>query len=394
MRFFIINTYYPDFLHNFYEKHVDISRRHYADYLQILMDQCFGTADFYSTNLKKLSHDAHVVVANCETLQKSWALEHDIHIEKSTISERWVREVLLHVHRIVSKTPLHHLKSFLQPILGSLVGQQSWFYDILAAQIKYYKPDVVLNLDVNSTRSRFLREMKPYVRLLVGQHAATKLSDSEDWRCYDLVISSFLPTIDWFRQKGIPAELLRLGFEPRVLSRMKPGSSSFDLTFVGSFFSVHRSRVALLEVLCDRFEQIRIWGPKVDSLPSDSPIRRCYVGQAWGREMYQILCDSNITLNHHGDVAPYANNCRLFEATGAGTMLITDWKENLHEMLEPGKEVVAYRSVEECIELIQYYLEHEEERKTIAHAGQQRTLREHTYYQRMKELVEIIHKFL
>lgn len=110
--------------------------------------------------------------------------------------------------------------------------------------------------------------------------------------------------------------------------------------------------------------------------------------------MYQILRNSQITLNHHGDIPPYANNCRLYEATGVGTLLITDWKTNLREMFEPGKEVIAYRSPEECAELIQCYLEHGDERKAVARAGQQRTLREHTYYQRMQELVEIIRKYL
>src|SRR4030095_10475263 len=31
----------------------------------------------------------------------------------------------------------------------------------------------------------------------------------------------FPPTLDWFRSKGVPAELNRLAFEPRVLSHLK-----------------------------------------------------------------------------------------------------------------------------------------------------------------------------
>jgi spore maturation protein CgeB len=85
---------------------------------------------------------------------------------------------------------------------------------------------------------------------------------------------------------------------------------------------------------------------------------------------------------------------RLFEATGMGTMLITDWKVNLHKMFEPGKEVITYRTAEECADLIHYYLEHDTERETIARAGQERTLREHTYYQRMRELDNFVGKYL
>ncbi len=140
---------------------------------------------------------------------------------------------------------------------------------------------------------------------------------------------------------------------------------------------------------------MRVWGSGLDGLPKKSPIRSRYRGTAWGIEMYQILHSSRITLNHHIGIAEsYANNMRLYEATGVGTLLITDWKLNLHEVFELGKEVVAYRRPEECAELIQYYLEHDDERDAIAKAGQQRTLREHTYYQRMQELVDIMERYL
>jgi len=92
--------------------------------------------------------------------------------------------------------------------------------------------------------------------------------------------------------------------------------------------------------------------------------------------------------------ASYANNMRLFEATGVGTLLITDWKVNLHEMFKPGDEVIVYRSPEECTELARYYLEHDDEREAIAHAGQERTSREHTYCHRMRELVDIVSKYV
>ena len=111
--------------------------------------------------------------------------------------------------------------------------------------------------------------------------------------------------------------------------------------------------------------------------------------------MYEIFHKSLITLNYHIDVAgAYAGSGQLFEATGIGTLLVTDWGKNLHEMREPGKEGVAYRSAEECAEMVQYYLGHAAEREAIARAGQQRTLRDHTYYKRMQEFADIIRDYL
>lgn len=77
-----------------------------------------------------------------------------------------------------------------------------------------------------------------------------------------------------------------------------------------------------------------------------------------------------------------------------GAMLITDWKANLQDLFEVGKEVVAYRSTEECVERIRYYLEHDGQRAVIAEAGKARTLRDHTYRKRMQEFVEIVQKRL
>lgn len=147
-----------------------------------------------------------------------------------------------------------------------------------------------------------------------------------------------------------------------------------------------------MEVLCREFPQLKIWAPTLRQLPAGSVLHSHYAGQAWGAEMYQILQSSNVTLNHHGNVAPYANNMRLFEATGVGAFLLTDWKSNLSDMFDIGKELVAYRTVEECAELIRYYLAHDEEREAIARAGQTRTLRDHTYAHRMQELMGIIEK--
>jgi hypothetical protein len=239
-----------------------------------------------------------------------------------------------------------------------------------------------------------LRKIKSDVRLLVGQHASPALPAREDYSCYDLVVSSFPPTVELFRHKGITSELNRLAFEPNVLSCVGTEQRVFDVTFIGSFHRMHSRRTALLNDLCARFPSIKVWGHGIDHLPSSSPIRKSYMGEAWGRDMYHILAQSKMTLNHHGNVPSYANNFRLFESTGMGTLLITDWKENLHEMFEPGKEVVAYHSLDDCAELIDYYLRHDDEREAIARAGQERTLRDHTFRCRMQEFVDIVGRYL
>jgi len=55
--------------------------------------------------------------------------------------------------------------------------------------------------------------------------------------------------------------------------------------------------------------------------------------------MYKALSRAKIGFNIHADIASdYAANMRMFEVTGVGSCLITDWKPNLHELFEDGEE--------------------------------------------------------
>lgn len=370
MKFLIIDTYYPVFLRSFYLQHPDLARHPYSEQWRALMDQYFGTADFYSYNLKQLGYEAAEVVANCEPLQRRWAKEHRLRLDQThwTIVKRagfipWPRHV------------------------------QDWFYPVLEAQVKQYRPDVLHIQDMNLISPALLREIRPYVQLITGQ-IACPVDPRADFKEYDLVMSSFPHFVERFRREGLTSEYFNLGFEPRVLAQLKREGPHHQVVFVGGVSAHHAERMRFLEDVA-AFHAVDLWGYGIETLPAQSSLCALHHGEVWALDMYQILYNSNIALNHHINVAEnYANNMRLYEATGVGTLLMTDYKDNLHTLFEPGKEVVAYSSAGECVELITYYLAHEEERKVIARAGQQRTLREHTYYQRMRELVEIVRKYL
>jgi spore maturation protein CgeB len=392
MRFLILNMDYLDFLVWLYGQNQGLECMPFKEQMRVRIESLYGLADFYSRNLRKLGHEAFDVYTNNEPMQKTWGREHGLKNEEPCIPIQKRTSYLQKVRQAVSGTMLRNLKPMFRFLINRLDKPPPWFYDTLTAQIKHYKPDVLINHTLYGISCQFLREIKQHVGLLVGQHPAMPLSDHKDYSCYDLVISSFPPTIDYLRRRNIATAFLRLGFEEQVLDSLKTEGETIDISFVGSFFKAHSSRVLLLEELSRRFERLNIWGRPVEELEKKSPIHDNLMGQAWGIQMYQILRNSKITLNHHGSIPPYANNCRLYEATGAGTLLITDWKPDLEELFEPGREVIAYRNIDECAELIQYYLEHEDERKTVACAGHQRTLREHTYLQRMEELAEIVQK--
>ncbi len=265
---------------------------------------------------------------------------------------------------------------------------------ILLAQIESFRPDVVLNQDVFLVGALTLDDIKSRGIKVVGQHAATPLPATVPLVGYDLLVSSFLPTVDAFRALGLAAEFSRLAFDPKVLEQLPAvtGDVRWPVTFVGSLQSIHSSRLVFLEELAVRVPSLLIWTPDASRLGRRSPLRERVQGSAAGLEMYAILRSSFATVNHHGDVAPYANNMRLYEATGVGTLLVTDLKDNLSELLTPGAEVLTYSSADDCAEIIGAVGRAERDR--IASAGQRRTLSDHTYLDRAQELVEFFEKLL
>ena len=115
----------------------------------------------------------------------------------------------------------------------------------------------------------------------------------------------------------------------------------------------------------------------------------------FGKDYFSILAQSKMTFNCHIDCSEqYAANVRLFEATGMGTCLITDWKQNITDFFEPGTEIITYRNADDCIEKALYYLKNDDERESIAKAGQIRTLKDHTMAKRMVEMNKIILELL
>ena len=392
MRFLIINGSYTEFLQYFYAQHPGLEKQPYEEQMRIRVQGLHGMVDFYPSNLRKLGHEAWNIYVNDVIMQMMWAKEHNIQHIQPGRSWEW----------------RFRLRRGVVPWI-SIVHTKAWLYDILAAQIKYYKPDVLLNMQTGLVSTTFLQEMRGQLRLLVGwgnpgalrykgYWIPYKQGLPQDWSVYDLIIAPQQGMVDYFRGMGIKAELLRHAFEPRLLEIVGASpEKTLPVSFVGLLRgSGYNKRRELLEALCKRMgEDLFIWASSLDGLSQDSSIRKRYQGHAWGQDLYRISATSKIALNCHSELEEqFSGNKRLFDITGLGTLLVTDRTKDLHLLFDLDKEVVAYRNIEECVELLRYYLDHSNEREAIACAGKQRTLRDHTYYHRLQEFVDIARTYL
>ena len=112
-------------------------------------------------------------------------------------------------------------------------------------------------------------------------------------------------------------------------------------------------------------------------------------GTGWERhithgEMLNVFNRSriNLNLNNAADATYKQIKGRNFEVPACGGFLLTGVAENLGDYYKLGSEVETYNSTDEMINKIRHYLGREEDRKRIAEAGYQRTVKDHSYSSR------------
>ncbi len=78
---------------------------------------------------------------------------------------------------------------------------------------------------------------------------------------------------------------------------------------------------------------------------------------------------------------------RVFEVPACGGFLLTGkMDDNITEYYVSDKEIVVFDNISDMVEKCRYYLEYETERDKIAKAGYERTLKDHTYEKRFKDI--------
>jgi hypothetical protein len=375
VRIAVIDTLYPAFVAAHYARRPELHSAPFAAQHAALIARAVGTSDAYSVNLRALGHDAIDVLANCAPVQRAWAREHGAGLRS--------------VVRAGERLPGRFGPALQALGLGSIVVEQ----------VRAVDADVVYCQDISVLPLRDLTRLRRDGRLIVGQ-IASPLPGDERLRAYDLLLSSFPHFVERFRALGVDAEYFRIGFDERVLDRLRasgvdpdPGAPGRDgVVFAGGLDpAVHGDGVALLERVLRDVPDLAVHGYGADRLPDLSPVRRVWRGEAWGLEMYAVLAHARIALNRHIDAAEgVANNMRLYEATGAGALLMTEHAPNLADLFEPGVELIAYRDADDLVAKLREYRADPAAAREIAAAGHRRTQAEHTDAHRMRELVELL----
>jgi len=210
------------------------------------------------------------------------------------------------------------------------------------------------------------------------------------WWSLDYIFTADGGSNDWYRAKGINHHYVKAGVVARECHYGQI-SDSFrgDLAFVGSYgyhpeYSYRPKLINWLsETYTDRF--------------------RRYAGdvQPWGTvrglSLNNLYASTKVTVGDTlclGFDHPEYFSDRLFEATGRGGFVIFPYIKGIEDCFILGKELITYEygNFGQLKELIDYYLNHDDERESIRLAGHHRTIKDHTYDNRAQEVLAKVFK--
>lgn len=81
---------------------------------------------------------------------------------------------------------------------------------------------------------------------------------------------------------------------------------------------------------------------------------------------------------------------RAMDIMGCGGFLLTNYQADFLDYFEPGIDYVYYADNNDLMRKIDYYLTHEDERKSIAESGYRKVKMDHTYADRVQMIIEHI----
>lgn len=217
-------------------------------------------------------------------------------------------------------------------------------------------------------------------------------SSDASWRFHNFIlprkerythfITTHNSTIPWYKSHSMNVIKSQWAGSPLYYKNFDC-KKDFDTSFLGQ---KHGIRDQIVSALIKAGINIHLFGEFWEGYPNAN----CNLLDT--DDMIEIFHRSKINLNFSNPSQggmPQIKG-RHIDIPAAGGFQICTPADNIEEYLEPNKEVVIVNTMPEMVEKIKYYLDHEEERMSIAKAGYNRVQREHLWIHRLSAIFKEI----
>ncbi len=255
---------------------------------------------------------------------------------------------------------------------------------------------------ITANTLREIRRSSP-ATLLVGYNNDDPFSPGQPrwaWRHflsavpeYDLMLAYRQHNLDDFLRTGARrVKLLRSWFVPEVnhpvnLTPEEQKKFKCDVVFAGHYEK--DGRILFLDEIAKQGISIRIFGPDYpNKLPAKHLQHLMPIKPVRGEDYNRALCSAKIALCFMSKLNRDTYTRRCFEIPAAGTMLLSEYTNDLGSLFRQGIEADFFRSPDELISKLRLYLADEKLRKAVATAGYRRVYADgHDVVSRMRQVL-------
>ncbi len=172
--------------------------------------------------------------------------------------------------------------------------------------------------------------------------------------------------------------------------RVEPEKFLFGMQWMIGYLYRRDAVVALAHAYGTRFTVFGdpYWQKFIDQ-------RRVSTEACYYTNLFRYYATTRINLNLNRIQIRTSFTQRVFDTKACGGFLLTEKRaENGNVFITegPDREIVEFESIAHCKELIDYFLIHEDERKTIAKRGRDKILANHTYDNRIETILDTCRK--
>lgn len=189
------------------------------------------------------------------------------------------------------------------------------------------------------------------------------------------------------------------------LDMQKDEKFSADISYVGSYLPEKRSFFKKHVFPLEREFNLRLYGQdwtRADRLAgwiqragqyfNINPLAKIRKPKLDLADEGKIYASSKVSINVHEEYQiRYGGDCneRTFKIPFCGGLQVVDNVSCIKKYFDPGTEVVIANNSEEWVDAVRYYVSHPEEGFRIIEAGRVRALRDHTYHNRVAQILDI-----
>lgn len=183
---------------------------------------------------------------------------------------------------------------------------------------------------------------------------------------------------DFSRHGARRVFLLRSWFVPAInhpvkLSPEEKSRFRTDVVFIGHFED--DGRLQMLEEIVKQGMQLKLFGPVGwDEAVAKSPWLRPLgpIRPVWGDDYNKALCGAKVALCFFSRLNRDSYTRRCFEIPATGTLMLSEYSEDLAAMFTEGRDADYFRSTEELIGKLRLYLTDDSRRASVAASGLRR----------------------